>query len=653
MPGAARCAPRTRAGATDASGPRRRPTPPPSPRWSRAPACPTRMSARCSVRSMLPPAFRGERAAAYRRRPDEDHSRGRRWPESRARGRCSCGSTEAGRGGQAHIYEPPRFFEALLRGRELHRTARHHGPDLRDLPGRLPDELGATRWRRRAGSRSAVSPGAPPAALLRRVDREPRAPHYMLHAPTSSATRARSRWRATTGHRPEPRSSSRRAGNAMMERRGRPRRPPGQRESRRIYRAPRMRELRHSAPQLDARARRARRVASTAGFEFPDFEQDYELRRAATSPASTRSSAAASCRAAVSTSPLPNTRSTSPRSTWSVKRAALELSSAAYLVGPLARYALDRRPALAAAREAAEEVGLGAVERTRSCIVVRAVETVYAADEALRIVADTAPDAPFVESCRGPAPGYGCTEAPRGSSTTATRSTRTAPSSTPRSSRRPRRTSGRSRRTSSASSSDRSTSPDDELALPLRAGDPQLRPLHLLRDPLPRARGRAHLSLVVRREPLARRRRGRARGGPPAAGRCPRASSVVEREGEPTALIDDWEGADASGRGRGLARAPSRAPSTASMRTRGFRRTRSAPRPTLSSPRRWSSPGPSAGCRARTLVPSRCQCLAVGGPLTSAVAAATAAVAEVIREGTWPRTKWCRQAAPRPPALIS
>ncbi len=37
------------------------------------------------------------------------------------------------------IYEPPRFFEAFLRGRALHRGARHHRADLRHLPGRLPD----------------------------------------------------------------------------------------------------------------------------------------------------------------------------------------------------------------------------------------------------------------------------------------------------------------------------------------------------------------------------------------------------------------------------------------------------------------------------------------------------------------------------------
>ena len=38
------------------------------------------------------------------------------------------------------IYEPPRFFEAFLRGRPLADAPGHHLADLRDLPDRLPAE---------------------------------------------------------------------------------------------------------------------------------------------------------------------------------------------------------------------------------------------------------------------------------------------------------------------------------------------------------------------------------------------------------------------------------------------------------------------------------------------------------------------------------
>ena len=49
---------------------------------------------------------------------------------------------------QLKIYEPPRFFEAFLRGRDFTRGPRHHRAHLRHLPGGVPDERRATRWRR-------------------------------------------------------------------------------------------------------------------------------------------------------------------------------------------------------------------------------------------------------------------------------------------------------------------------------------------------------------------------------------------------------------------------------------------------------------------------------------------------------------------------
>ena len=82
------------------------------------------------------------------------------------------------------IYEPPRFFEAFLRGRALHRAARHHRPHLRDLPGRLPDSAPAWPSRTPAGSSSTA-----PIADLRRLLYcgewiSSHALHiYLLHAP--------------------------------------------------------------------------------------------------------------------------------------------------------------------------------------------------------------------------------------------------------------------------------------------------------------------------------------------------------------------------------------------------------------------------------------------------------------------------------------
>jgi coenzyme F420-reducing hydrogenase alpha subunit len=87
-----------------------------------------------------------------------------------------------------------------------------------------------------------------------------------------------------------------------------------------------------------------------------------------------------------------------------------------YLTGPLARYSLNSNRLSATASQIAAEVGLGAECRNpfRS-IVVRAVEVVYAVDEALRIIDDyQRPACPHVDVPARAGIGHGVSEAPRG-----------------------------------------------------------------------------------------------------------------------------------------------------------------------------------------------------------------------------------------------
>ncbi len=88
----------------------------------------------------------------------------------------------------------------------------------------------------------------------------------------------------------------------------------------------------------------------------------------------------------------------------------------AYLTGPLARYALnfDALPPLAA--DAAVAAGLGPMcFNPFQSIVVRSVELVFACDEALALVeAYAPPDPPAVDVRPHPGVGTGVTEAPRG-----------------------------------------------------------------------------------------------------------------------------------------------------------------------------------------------------------------------------------------------
>ena len=92
------------------------------------------------------------------------------------------------------------------------------------------------------------------------------------------------------------------------------------------------------------------------------------------------------------------------------------LDGGRYLTGPLARYSLNSSALSPVARQAADDAGLGAQCRNpfRS-IVVRAVEVVYAIEEALRIIDDyERPSRPFVEVPARAGVGHGVSEAPRG-----------------------------------------------------------------------------------------------------------------------------------------------------------------------------------------------------------------------------------------------
>jgi coenzyme F420-reducing hydrogenase alpha subunit len=88
----------------------------------------------------------------------------------------------------------------------------------------------------------------------------------------------------------------------------------------------------------------------------------------------------------------------------------------AYLTGPLARFNLnfDRLPTRV--QEAAREVGLDGVCRSPfESIIVRCLEMLFAFDEAVRIIeAYEPPDAPFAPCEPRQATGYAATEAPRG-----------------------------------------------------------------------------------------------------------------------------------------------------------------------------------------------------------------------------------------------
>ena len=140
-----------------------------------------------------------------------------------------------GREGAPRDLRGAALLRAARRRADARRGHRHRGPHLRDLPGRLPDDRGP-RLRARAGDpHRPADPGAAPAALLRRVDREPRA--ACLPAPPARLPGLRQRPRAgpaTTAPRSRAGLALKKAGNRIVELIGGRRHPSGLRPGRRL-----------------------------------------------------------------------------------------------------------------------------------------------------------------------------------------------------------------------------------------------------------------------------------------------------------------------------------------------------------------------------------------------------------------------------------
>jgi coenzyme F420-reducing hydrogenase alpha subunit len=319
---------------------------------------------------------------------------------------------------QLEIYEPPRFFEAFLRGR-----AHTEPPDITArICGICPV---AYQMSACAAIEDACGVTVPPEiAELRRLLYcgewiESHALHiYLLHAPDflgydSAIAMARD-------HRDlvERGLTLKKAGNRIVEVIGGRAIHPVNVRVGGFYRAPAPSELAELVPQLrraqDDAVATARWVA---GFDFPDFEHDHEM-LALTAPdrypieAGTLASTGGLAFSATRFSEYVIEEQV-PHST------ALHAHLAGrgrYLVGPAARYTLNADRLSPLAREVAAEAGLGGQCRNpfRS-ILVRAVEVVYAVDEALRIIERyRQPDPPAVSVPARAGVGHGVTEAPRG-----------------------------------------------------------------------------------------------------------------------------------------------------------------------------------------------------------------------------------------------
>jgi coenzyme F420-reducing hydrogenase alpha subunit len=316
------------------------------------------------------------------------------------------------------IFEPPRFFEAFLRGRAF-----GEAPDLTArICGICP-----VAYQMSAVHAMEDALGIRVEGALRELRRllycgewiESHVLHVtMLHAPDFLGYE--DAIQMAKDHRKDVERSLalKKAGNEIV-------RVVGGREVHPVnvrvggfYRLPTKAELAALAEVLKpARDRALETVRWVAGFDFPDFEQDYEfvaLRHPSEYPFN--EGRLVSNRGLDLAVRDYETRFVEEHVAHSNALHSVLKGSGAYFVGPQARYSLNYDRLSPLAQEAAHAAKLG-----RDCrnpfrsIVVRAVETLYAVDEALRIIASyEPPSAPAVPVVPRAGEGTGCTEAPRG-----------------------------------------------------------------------------------------------------------------------------------------------------------------------------------------------------------------------------------------------
>jgi len=329
-----------------------------------------------------------------------------------------------------NIFEPPRFFEALLVGRGYQEV-----PDITArICGICPVAYQMTSCAAieeafcGALENAFVATPLPQVQQLRRLLYcgewlQSHALHvYFLHAPDFFGCQDAVELGALDGGALRRGLALKNTGNLVMTTVGGRAVHPVNVRVGGFYKAPTLEAVRAlERPLRQALAASLETVEWVSGFDFPDVEQDYlfvALKGAGSYPIEAgrvASSAGLDCTAAEFAEIAIEEHVA--RSTALHSRLYGRLP---YLTGPLARYALNWPLLTPLARQAALAAGLGTVCRNpfRS-IVVRAVEMVLACEEALRVVTSYQPPSPaFTPMPEVPSEqllsGAGATEAPRG-----------------------------------------------------------------------------------------------------------------------------------------------------------------------------------------------------------------------------------------------
>ena len=316
------------------------------------------------------------------------------------------------------IFEPPRFFEALLRGRA--------GAEAPDITARICG-ICPVAYQMSAVHAIEDAWGITVDGPLRALRRllycgewiESHALHIvLLHAPDFLGFPDAISMAAAHGEAVQRGLALKKAGNEVLRLLGGREIHPVNVRVGGFYRVPTRAELAPLAATLEsARAQAIALARWVAGFPFPEFARDYEfvaLRHPDEYPlnagriVSNRGLDIAVAEYEAAFAERHVAHSTALQSGLRAR--------GSYLVGPLARFNLNHDRLGASVQALAAELGLapGCTNPFRS-IVVRAIEVVYACEEALRLIAAyTPPPAPAMPVVPRAGVGTACTEAPRG-----------------------------------------------------------------------------------------------------------------------------------------------------------------------------------------------------------------------------------------------
>jgi sulfhydrogenase subunit alpha len=319
---------------------------------------------------------------------------------------------------ELRIFEPPRFFEALLRGRAFSEapdiTARICGicPVAYQMSSvhAMEDALGVKITK--------------PIRDLRRLLYcgewiESHALHvYMLHAPDFLGYQGAIEMARDHGEIVKRGLDLKKTGNTVMSVIGGREIHPINVRVGGFYKAPLKRELAALSEALKrARDQALETVRWVAGFDYPDSHRDYEF-VALTHPdeyALNEGRIVSNRGLNIGTAEYDQHFAESHVAHSNALQSRTR-AGGTYLVGPLARSALNFQRLTPLAQDAAKAAGISPpCTNPYQSIVVRAVELVYACDEALRIIADyEEPDRPFEPADAHAGLGFAATEAPRG-----------------------------------------------------------------------------------------------------------------------------------------------------------------------------------------------------------------------------------------------